>query len=283
VPRRNAKRLKPRPERDFTTIKLKKAVRRMSPCGYRWQEGKVWKKDTDGLHIILSCGHPVVLPQRPDVLCIVHQGDVEIFDTAEEDEKEETEMSDTTAVSNKRIVPLTGKEKQVDKFTRAYRFQKDLAAQLDTDKQAFRKLANAQLDQEVGDVGSFEFHGSDGSTVSVGVTNLDAVGNRNKLDDKVKTAVAKLGGNIEDYTEVVETMTVKGPEWVGWLRAFLAANFTSKGNPIPDAFTETDKRIISDAGLEKLRTLRDTGEETEQTMARLILAAGSKAFSVEPK
>jgi len=239
----------------------------------------VWKKAADGLHIILSCGHPVVLPPHPDVLCIIHQGDVAVFDDAEEEkEDEETPMAD-----GKRIIPITGKEKQVDKFKRAALFYKDLEAQMAADKETFRKLAAEQLDKEVGDVGILEFHGTDGASVVVGVTNLDAAGNRTGLTDKVKADAAKLGGDLDDYTEVIDTMTVKGAEWVGWLRTFLAANFTSKGQPIPKAFKESSKTVISDAGLEKLRTMRDTGNETEQALARLILAAGSKAFSVEPK
>jgi len=174
--------------------------------------------------------------------------------------------------SSKGVAPVSGFERQVEKFKRAYMYGKDLKVTVDADKDEFRQVAAATARSMTGAVSTVEFLGADGGVVAISMPDPTKDGNRKNVPAGLIGKLADAGVEITDYTETVTVFKLSGP-FVAFIRKIIAENYTSKGQAVPEDIKESSSMKLSDAGVKKLVKMLKSEDDKEVQLAEQILDA----------
>lgn len=258
-------------------------------CVYIDQTGKVWRINEDkSLYVELHCGHPYTL--QPEELGTLAEPADQTSRTALESalRKEDRPMATKAAKvpNSKGAIPVQGYEDRVKKFKIDLNFLKNLETQVEGAKTFFRDLAEQiRADAEEG-LKRVEFLSDDGSaTVPVTIPDITKDGNRSIVRTSTISKAAQLGLAIEELgvTETEEYYVLKG-EFVSWLEEILTANYTSKGQEVPEGIEKKVNTRLTVEGIATLRKMAVEGKtEQEREAAQVLLSGGIKAAGVSAK
>jgi len=260
------------------------------PCAYEGQEAAVQRIDPQGdIETVLRCGHPYIA--APQVFGLEP---ADVAPAAEEPEPEPESAPEENKTMSKKaqvipdsrgVIHVPGHGEIVESFRDELAFFNRLDKRVAASKRHFRDLAAAAVSGATGDVRRVEFLSDKGVVVPVSLPDTDKPGNRSNLNDDDRSAIAKLGANLDEMGVTEETHTyVLSGAFVAWMDQVLQEKFVSQGLPIPDEVQKKTVTKLTTEGIAKLKELAQNAPTVgEKAVAEYLIQNGLSAASVTAK